>query len=304
MKKSASNREIVETGCPVCGSERFSPRYPARGDLRSGEFFREGVPLGGRFPIVECLHCGLAYSRPRDPDPLLKEMIAGQSLGRYLERTAGREKNFRAQLGRIEVLRGGKGTLLDLGCAAGFFCRVASQAGWKAVGYDAWPEAVEYGRTQWNLELRVLDANEWDTIDGEYDAIVLWDTIEHLPEPGKLLSDLKSKLKTGGILAIGTPDYGSLSRRLLGSSWHFFERHHLTFFSRATLANALTARGYAVCECRGQKRRVSLDYLAGYLVKWSPRLSVFSKKIVKSLAGEELFLSIPSGMMICYAVTS
>jgi len=294
---------ILETPCPVCGSERFSPRYPARGDLRSGEYYHGGVPQGAHYPIVECLNCGLAYSRPRDADAVLKKMIAGQSLERYLERASGKEKNFRHQLARIETLLGNKGSLLDLGCGVGLFCRVASQSDWKAVGYDTWREAVEYGRTHWKLELNVLEANEWGKIEGEYDAVVLWDTIEHLNRPGKLLTDLKNKLKIGGILALSTPDYGSLSRRLLGSRWHFFERHHLAFFSRKTLTTALTSRGYTVIECRGQRRIIPLKYLAAYLAKWSPGLSAFSAKLVKNRSGGELFLSVPSGMMVCYAVS-
>jgi len=303
LKEVKSKMEIVETPCPLCGSERFSPCYPARGDLRSEEFFHEGVPHGTHYPIVECLNCGVAYNRPRDADVVLKKMITGQSLEQYLERVSGKEKNFRHQLARIETLLGRKGSLLDLGCGAGIFCRVASRTGWEAVGYDAWPEAVEYGRSHWKLELNVLDADKWSAIEGEYDAVVLWDTIEHLPQPGKLLTDLKKKLKTGGVLAISTPDYGSLSRRLLQGRWHFFERHHLVFFSRTTLANALADRGYSEIGCRRLRRRVSIKYLAAYLAKWSPSLSAFSAKLVKNHSGGELFLSVPSGMMVCYAVS-
>ena len=303
LKEVKSKMEIVETPCPVCGSERFSPRYPARGDLRSGEFFYEGVPHGAHYPIVECLNCGLAYSRPRDADEVLKKMITGQSLDRFLKRVPGKAKNFQEQLCCIESLIGKKGSLLDLGCGAGLFCRVASRAGWKAVGYDAWPEAVEYGRSHWKLELNVLDADKWSAIEGEYDAVVLWDTIEHLPQPGTLLTDLRKKLKTGGVLAISTPDYGSLSRRVLGGAWHFFERHHLIFFSRPVLGRALEDRGYSVIGCRVQRRRVSLKYLSGYLVKWSPRLSKLALTCVNSLGSGEHFLAVPSGMMICYAIS-
>lgn len=293
--------EPLTVSCPVCGSDRFRLRYPTRGNPESDPAFREGVQSGTHHPIVECLDCGVAYTRPRDPDGVLSVIYSSLGLATYLEQERAKEEMFVRQLARIEELCGGRGRLLELGCAAGLFCRVATRRGWEAIGCDSWEEAVEYGRERWGLDLRVIPDSDWGKIEGEYDAVVFWDTIEHLPRPVRVLEGLRNRLRDNGILALSTPNYNSLSRKLLGTRWHFFERPHLVFFSRKTLIDTLIRSGYAVCFCRSQSKVVTWGYLARYLSKWSPFFSLRLKKIIDKMGTSDLLLRLPGGMMIAYA---
>lgn len=301
MMKDIPGTETVVTPCPVCGSERFFLRYRFRGDLNKKINMRGGIPGAVHHSIVECIDCGVSYACPRDSDGILAEIYSSSRLSDYLREQRSKEKMFNRQFDRIESWSRGKGKLLELGCAAGLLCRIAVERGWEAVGCDSWKEAVEYGRGRWNLDLRVIDANFRNKIEGKFDAIVLWDTIEHLSNPKLLLSDLREMLKEDGILALSTPDYGSLSRRLLGSRWQFFERTHLVYFSRKTLMNLLRSSGFRVLECRGQTKVVSLGYLIRYLGKWSMFLSLLLRRIIDKMYFADLLLRLPGGMMIAYA---
>ena len=223
------------------------------------------------------------------------------SLEGYLEQEPGKSRMFRRQSARLEFWLGRRGRLLDLGCAAGLFARVAAERGWRVTGCDTWEEAVEYGRKRWQLDLRLAGAGDWGAVEGRFDAIVLWDSIEHLPRPGKILEEIRGRLRPDGVLALSTPDYGSFSRRLLGSRWQFFERAHLTFFSRKTLSQTLEGKGYRVCECASQPKIVSLAYLARDLAKWHPGLSsTLGPFLERASAGRHL-VTVPGGMLLCYA---
>ena len=99
----------VETPCPVCGEDDCRPRYPARGIRDGTPTVRGGVPESSHHPIVECLGCGVAYTRPRDPDGLSSAGDGSRLLADYLREERAKEALFRRQLERIEGLLGRRG---------------------------------------------------------------------------------------------------------------------------------------------------------------------------------------------------
>jgi SAM-dependent methyltransferase len=72
--------------------------------------------------------------------------------------------------------------------------------------------------------------------DGAFDAIVVWDVVEHLWDPRNVLARLVEHLRPGGTLILSTPDIGAPIARLMGSRWAFMTPpEHLGFFNRETL---------------------------------------------------------------------
>lgn len=55
-------------------------------------------------------------------------------------------------------------------------------------------------------------------------------------------------LRLGGILYLTTPNFNSLNRALLGSSWGVFDPGHLQYFSARSLRLALTRVGFKDCQ--------------------------------------------------------
>ena len=71
---------------------------------------------------------------------------------------------------------------------------------------------------------------------GAVDVIVLFDVIEHLPQPRETLALCCQHLNPGGIIVITTGDFGSTVARLAGARWRLMTPpQHLWFFTRESM---------------------------------------------------------------------
>lgn len=69
-----------------------------------------------------------------------------------------------------------------------------------------------------------------------YDAIILNNVLEHIPDPIKTLRAAKQLLKTQGLIFIEVPNIGSLQFKIFGKSWyHLAIPGHLFHYSTSGL---------------------------------------------------------------------
>ena len=162
-------------------------------------------------------------------------------LGRIEARTAG----FRERLADVEKYVRPPAAVLDVGCAIGLFLRVAEEHGWTPIGVEHSAWAADYGRQTWGLailpDMRAATAAR----PMGFDAITMWDVIEHLPDPHRVLEEAHSMLRDGGYLALSTVNSSSLGAQLAGRSWrHVVPPLHLNYFTRASLFRLLRLTGF------------------------------------------------------------
>jgi SAM-dependent methyltransferase len=80
-----------------------------------------------------------------------------------------------------------------------------------------------------------------------FDAIVMWDSLEHVHRPGCVLQGAHDSLRSGGLLVIGVPNFASWSRQHFRENWYGLELpRHLTHFTPTTLTAMVEARGFRV----------------------------------------------------------
>src|SRR5207245_2286489 len=156
----------------------------------------------------------------------------------YRDYTADRSihlKNSQVLLSVIERAATGSGcVLLDVGCAHGFFLRAAQARGWLPHGVDMSAEAVEYARRDLGLAVTRGNIDDCRLPPLSVDVVTLIGTIEHLTDPMRTLRSAARLLRSGGLLAITTPD---IEGRLGYFSWKPPE--HLFYFSARTLPRHL-----------------------------------------------------------------
>ena len=99
--------------------------------------------------------------------------------------------------------------VLDIACGSGYGTYLLAHKGnaSKVVGVDLNDQAVKYGNHRYshpNIKRIVGDATEV-TFEKQFDVVVSFETIEHIPHVQKFVQNIYQNLKVGGILAISTP---------------------------------------------------------------------------------------------------
>ena len=201
--------------------------------------------------ILQCSSCGLGRAETSEFDAAAyytADYFAGGHSDGYSD-YLGAEPVLRREFARsVDFIRGyhRSGKLLELGCAYGFFLVEAARH-FDVAGIELAAEAAEHGR---RAGLRVLqgvaDEARLGTI-GPVDVVVLFDVIEHLPEPRETLALCRRQLKPGGIIVITTGDFGSTVARLMGARWRLMTPpQHLWFFTQESMRRLAAGLGLAV----------------------------------------------------------
>jgi 2-polyprenyl-3-methyl-5-hydroxy-6-metoxy-1,4-benzoquinol methylase len=217
-----------------------------------------GLLFRGDLPVPEALPriYGETYFRAPDDD------LGGRGYADYLADETEHRRNARRRL-RLLSRYTSPGRLLDVGCAAGFFLDQARRAGWVIAGIDISTPMTTWARDQ--LRLPVMTGRFMDAEPGDapFDALTMWDYIEHVLDPRAELARAARLLRPSGILALSTGDAGSPIARISGKRWHLLTpTHHNFFFTRAQLARYLEDQGFEILAANYVWSSYSLAYLA------------------------------------------
>jgi SAM-dependent methyltransferase len=263
-----------ERACEVCGSRSHDPLYDVDG-----------------FPIVRCRACGLVFVG-RIPKP--EELVAlydssywddPEQVGYdgYLGAEARKRHHFRTLLSEIEALAA-PGRLLEVGSAYGYFLDEARRRGWQVRGVEPSSHAARQAREAFGLDVDERPLAELPPEPAPLDAVVLWDVIEHLPDPRRTLESAHARLRPGGVVGVSTGDVESLSARLHGQHWSLMTPPwHQFYFSRKTLRELLEQVGFEI-ERIGGDGVVALDPATSHPRVPRPVAAVLQNRLVKSVA--------------------
>jgi len=138
--------------------------------------------------------------------------------------------------------------LLDVGCGTGEFLYYAKPDGWEGVGVDISSFAAELARKKTKLWIQEGTVVDFPKEMGPFDLITMWEVIEHMPDPETDVKIAWDLLKQNGLVAISTPNLGSLRYRLYKERWRGFtdDPKHIFFFDARTLIGLLTKCGFKI----------------------------------------------------------
>ncbi|HSL30177.1 MAG TPA: class I SAM-dependent methyltransferase [Anaerolineales bacterium] len=165
-------------------------------------------------------------------------------------------------------LRVENANVLDIGCGGGLFLSLLRQEGANVTGIELSDSRAHYAASRYNLEIhkRPIESDFWQKgYVAYFDAVTLWDVIEHVNYPFETLQCAVNLLKPGGLLLIDTPSrdsfyhqVGELTYRISGGSFPTFlnamySAHlfgHKQIFSTTEMKELLEAVGLSVIELR------------------------------------------------------
>jgi SAM-dependent methyltransferase len=210
-------------------------------------------------------------------DVILGEVYGEAADVEYVDEEEGQRATARTILDRLEE-HVPPGRLLDLGCWVGFLMSEATKRGWTAKGVEPSAWASTYAREQLGLDVVNDDLMTASLPEGGFDAVVLGDVIEHLPNPSEGLQRIATLLAPGGALVMMLPDAGSRLARAMGKRWWSVLPTHVQYFTRESMTTLLEREGWKVVELRTAPKIFTVGY---YL----SRLGGYSKAVEKVLLG-------------------
>lgn len=206
---------------------------------------------------------------------------------------------FNHKLDTIETFMPGKGDILDIGCATGFFLDAARQRGWNPYGVELSEYSSGIARQKIGTDRIITGRVEEAAFnDAVFDAIIMTDVIEHVSDVHSFLREVTRILKPGGIISITTPNPAGLSCRLLGRNWPHYKLEHLMYYTPGALELLLEPMGYNRLHLSAATKTLTLAYLELQMRTYpvpliTPVISTISR-IVPAAATRERF-KLPSG---------
>ena len=236
---------LEQVPCNLCGSTR-SVLWRERLDKA----------VNYRFRNVRCSDCGLIYVSPRLQPGLRATFNSWEFIddreSEYEAHAAAHVFTAKQRLARLERFLRGPGTVLDVGCAMGYFLHTATQRWWKAFGVEFDPRPAARARERFGLQVKVGTLEQAKFEDGQFDCVHVNDVIEHLPDPFASLQEIKRILKPGGIAFVGTHNVAGVRAHLDGDAWRDLGGlDHLFCFSPKTLRAMMRKAGFDVLQTVG-----------------------------------------------------
>lgn len=112
----------------------------------------------------------------------------------------------------LRLLPPGTRTVLDLGCAFGFGTRMLARR-YRVTGVDASPAYLRRAvRARPRADYLLAAAHAVPLRDGAFDAVLLLDVIEHVPDERAVVREAARLVRAGGTLVLSVPHAGLLRR--------------------------------------------------------------------------------------------
>jgi SAM-dependent methyltransferase len=239
---------LTPQSCPACG--RPLPPGPAiRGSDRL-----HGIP--GGFDVHVCPSCGSGRTSPAVPTERLGELYP-QAHNAYALPAGHRARAAATGLFRWRYWRGLRrpplaalrdrepGRLLDVGSGRGDLGVTLRGRGWDVTGLEPAPDACEAARRRGVATVQgTLTTIGAGALAGDYDAVVFQHSLEHVAEPLDDLRAAHALLRSGGLILISLPNFGSWQARRFGADWfHLDLPRHRSHFTALGLDELMRRAG-------------------------------------------------------------
>jgi SAM-dependent methyltransferase len=95
----------------------------------------------------------------------------------------------------------------------------------------------------------------------EFDAVCMFQVLDHLPDPNEVLAACMEVLRPGGVLLCLNHNIEAISARLLRERSPIVDVEHTYLYSPSTMKLILEKNGYRVVELGSARNVVSIEYL-------------------------------------------
>lgn len=142
-------------------------------------------------------------------------------------------------------------SVLDWGAGSGAFIRDAAAAGFAVKGYDVNLQSLQ----------RLTDKGQLSKDPYLFDAVTLWDTIEHMDRPESMLQSIKK----GAFLFVSVPVFDDLRR--IRESKHYRPGEHLYYWTTKGFVDWMGLWGFRLLEQSSHETEAGRESIGAFAFK-------------------------------------
>ena len=198
----------------------------------------------------------------------------------FKEIQEGTVKIGRNRSGMIDkyALANASNSILEIGSGIGLVGYYIKQSGHKGdyLGVELDTQAFEKSQ-QLGLNTVNADFSYMETLNRDFDVIMMWEVIEHLQDLKKFMKLAHDRLAPNGVLILSTPNYNKVKNYPDNPKELMFQNEppiHLNFFTRRNITDLFKRFGFDPFVVRVKKRPY-----------FKPKQRQFYKFLLKSLVG-------------------
>ena len=231
------------TACPVCGTVDVALIGRLQDRRRFAGVVRDRPLIGGN--LFRCSTCSLKFRSPHSPPEFYAELY-DNSFTTAWEETTGRN-DWNKILQFIQPRLRADAKVLDFGCNTG---GLLAQLGQRYSKYG-----IEINKSAGAVAVAESGATVWSSLEEippglRFDAIILADVVEHVPDPKQLIVAVAAYLAEGGVLLITTGDADNRLWERFGANWWYcVYPEHIAFISRAWLGYLCRSTDLTIKHC-------------------------------------------------------
>jgi 2-polyprenyl-3-methyl-5-hydroxy-6-metoxy-1,4-benzoquinol methylase len=222
--------------CKACGFKHLDP-IPSEEEM--DDFYKNKY-----FYLIE------KSERAPEIKRLMKNDTSAKTERTWLEKTLYSDVNFHL----CNNLSKNQRSVCDIGCGTGDFLQYITTHGWTGIGVEPNQNGAESSLASGRLKIFHLTLDEFITSKTEYhhkfDAITLMNVLEHVPNPKKILEQVKDLLNPHhGVICIRVPnDFNVLQdfarKKVSSGAWWVAIPDHINYFSKDSLSSLFSSVGF------------------------------------------------------------
>jgi len=254
--------------------------------------------------LLHCKNCGHERQEKFLSDKTLANIYSSTYYKTYGDSSSARYQKyiyFNSVLDDINL--GPASKVLEVGCGTGSFLEVCDERGFDVYGLDINSFGISEASKIIDGSKLFCTTFECFDDDKKFDAIFMFDYIEHIKNQEEVLRIAFDKLNNNGTLVLTTPSTSSFSNKVMGSKWPHYIKEHLSFFSAKALEILLSKIGYTNIEIKNFNKILTLGYIysqaKGKSMKVFPLVKL-TNKLTPDFLKDKVF-SINTGDIIAIA---
>jgi SAM-dependent methyltransferase len=263
------NNALAPTACAICGTpgnaEELYPATLTADAFTAAVFSARRLPDRVHYRLVTCRACGLVRSDPVLGAAGLAKLYAASTFD-YAGELDGLRATYGSALAKVAEITPDRAGLLDIGTGSGFVLELARDAGWSDVrGVEPSADAIAKARPDIRpmIAMDVMRSGLFEA--GSFDAVTMFQVLDHMPDPAALLAQCRQVLRPGGVVLAFNHNVTAWSARLLGERSPIIDVEHTYLYSPRTIRCLFQQAGYDVASVTPARNTYSLSYLAQLL---------------------------------------